>query len=191
MRKNVEEFNEWFKGFRERQTDWLREFKPNKQDREIWSRTKQSMPISVVSWYIFFYVGWLAFLWIYSMMTSGFDPQTQYTFMESHMNSGIYMILGTIPVSIFMAIMTTLALLNPFTKLLVTLNSIYYGMILFAGTTQELQKLLGIDPNVMALCGGLIGLLAGMMIFNRMEYVIGIGWDGNEYVIYYDEYYEE
>lgn len=191
MQEAMKEFSQWFKGFRERQTDWLRGFKPTEMDREIWNRTKHAMPLSFTSWYIFIYFGWLAFLWIYSMMTSGIDPQVQYAFMESHMKSGIYIILGTIPVSIFMTIMTTLSLLNPFSKLIVTLNSIYYGMLLFAGTTHDLQVFLGIDPNLMALCGGFIGLMAGMLIFNRMEETIGIGWDGNDYVIYYDEYYGE
>lgn len=191
MRETVKDFNEWFRGFRERQTDYLKGFKPGDQDREIWRRTKNAMPLSFLSWFIFFYFGWMAFLWIYSMMSTGFNPQVQYAFTEEYVLSGIYMTLGTVPVSILMAILTTSSLVTPFPKLLVTFNSINAGMILFAGTTKDLQTLLGIDPNVMALCGALMGLLAGMLIFNRMEEMIGIGWDGNEYVIYYEEYYEE
>ena len=191
MRGTVKDFNEWFKGFRERQTDYLKEFKLGDQDREILRRTKNAMPLSFLSWFIFFYFGWMVFLWIYSMMSTGFDPQIQYAFTEKYFRSGIYMTLGVVPVSIFISIISTSALVTPFPKILVTFNSINAGMILFAGTTKDLQTLLGIDPNVMALCGALMGLLAGMLIFNRMEEMIGIGWNGNEYVIYYDEYYEE
>ncbi len=91
----------------------------------------------LTSGYIFIYFWMVSLLVDLFHDNQWFRPQVQYAFIESHVESGIYMILGTIVVSIFMAIMTALSLINTLLKLLVISNSIYYDMLLFEWAIEQ------------------------------------------------------